>query len=346
MSLFSVNTNVGAATALRQLGATTADLQLTQRRLATGQRVGSVRDNGAVWTIAQQQRGAVGGLEVVRSSLQRGQAVGAVALRAGETVSDLLTEIKARLLSATDAGLSAGQRAALNEDFQSLRDRIDAVVKGAEFAGVNLLKSGAADAVFLAGLSMEGTTVTTGSNGNSGGGNSGSGNSGGGGSGGNGASSGNSGSRGAGSSGSGGAGSGGNGNSGGVRTTTTYAPTSLTLRASSLALGGPNVTIGAGASFATAAEAASLLSLADASLGNVGRALARLGTDLGRLDRQLTFAGRLQDRLAAGVGDLLDADLGKESARLEALKVREQLGVQALGIANAQPKVLLSLFRG
>ena len=70
-----------------------------------------------------------------------------------------------------------------------------------------------------------------------------------------------------------------------------------------------------------------------------------LGTDAKSLDRQLTFVTKLQDSLEAGIGNLVDADLAKESARLTALQTKQQLGVQALSIANQSSSILLGLFR-
>jgi flagellin len=70
-----------------------------------------------------------------------------------------------------------------------------------------------------------------------------------------------------------------------------------------------------------------------------------LGTTSKSLERQLTFTSKLQDALEAGVGNLVDADLAKESARLTALQTKQQLGVQALGIANQSGSILLGLFR-
>ncbi|HAC02249.1 flagellin [Brevundimonas naejangsanensis] len=73
--------------------------------------------------------------------------------------------------------------------------------------------------------------------------------------------------------------------------------------------------------------------------------LADLGTKSKSLDRQLTFTSKLQDALEAGIGNLVDADLAKESARLTALQTKQQLGVQALSIANQSSSILLGLFR-
>ncbi|MBA4808107.1 flagellin [Brevundimonas sp.] len=73
--------------------------------------------------------------------------------------------------------------------------------------------------------------------------------------------------------------------------------------------------------------------------------MATLGSQSKSLDRQVTFAGKMEDALEAGIGNLVDADLAKESAKLTALQTKQQLGVQALSIANSSSQILLSLFR-
>ena len=81
------------------------------------------------------------------------------------------------------------------------------------------------------------------------------------------------------------------------------------------------------------------------SIENVGAALGKLGTGSKALDAHLGFITKLQDALDVGVGNLVDADLAKESAKLQALQTKQQLGVQALSIANSSSSSLLSLFR-
>ena len=139
----SVNTNVGAMIALQNLNATNTDLAVTQSRINTGKKVASVKDNGAIWAIAQGQRADIGALGAVKQSLDRGVAAVDVAIAAGETVSDLLLQLKEKALAATDASLKTAARAALNEDFEALRDQIATVTTNAEFNGVNLLETGA-----------------------------------------------------------------------------------------------------------------------------------------------------------------------------------------------------------
>ena len=97
------------------------------------------------------------------------------------------------------------------------------------------------------------------------------------------------------------------------------------------------LTLGAGA----AATAAVVQTAIDAT----ATAMQTLGTTSKSLERQLTFTSKLQDALETGIGNLVDADLAKESARLTALQTKQQLGVQALSIANQSSSILLGLFR-
>jgi flagellin len=126
---------------------------------------------------------------------------------------------------------------------------------------------------------------------------------------------------------------------------TEITPGRIKLRSASLALGGPNVTLNDATSLASAASAAAALQDVEASLRNVRQAVATLGTDASSVDRQIVFVAKVRDRLQIGVGQLVDADLGRETARLRALQTREQLAVRSLSIANAAPRALLGLFR-
>jgi flagellin len=82
------------------------------------------------------------------------------------------------------------------------------------------------------------------------------------------------------------------------------------------------------------------------AIDTVNAAVASLGTSSNSLDASATFVSSLTDALTEGVGLLVDADLAEESANLQALQTRQQLGIQALSIANSQPGSILSLFRG
>lgn len=272
----SVNTNVGAMIALQNLNATNTQLATTQNRINTGFKIGSAKDNGAIWAIAQGQRAQSSALDAVKDSLARASSTIDVALSAGASVSDLLIQMKAKALAASDSGLDTQGRAALNEDFKALRDQITKVVSNAEFNGVNLLDGSLPNIQALA--NADGTSQ-------------------------------------------------------------------LTVAAQTLSLGGAIVTVTATSTIGTQTSATSMLTLVNASISAVSTALAKLGTFSKAVENHLTFVGKLQDTIDAGVGNLVDADLAKESAKLQALQTKQQLGVQALSIANQAPQTILSLFR-
>ncbi len=273
----SINTNVASMVAMQNLSRTQSELTTTQTRIATGQKVSSAKDNGAIFAISQNMRGSSTALNAVRESLQRGQSSVDVALAAGETISDLLNQMKEKALAGADSQLNTNSRAAMSADFVSLRDQIAKAVSNANFNGFNLIKSGGTDIAALADETGAGK---------------------------------------------------------------------ITVAAQSLALGGANVTIGATASLGiTPATAASQLTAVSFSIAKVSLALAKLGTGSKSLSTHLSFVNRLQDAIDAGIGNIVDADLAKESARLQALQTKQQLGVQALSIANSSSSSLLGLFR-
>ncbi len=113
----------------------------------------------------------------------------------------------------------------------------------------------------------------------------------------------------------------------------------------SLALGGANVTVAATASIGTVTLAAAQITALNTSIANVSSALGKLGTGSKAMGNQQTFITNLQNTINAGIGNLVDADLAKESANLQALQTKQQLGIQALSIANQSSSVLLGLFK-
>lgn len=95
----------------------------------------------------------------------------------------------------------------------------------------------------------------------------------------------------------------------------------------------------------TAAKASAM----DATLKTLGTTvtttLSNLGAASNQIDSQMVFTSKLSDTIESGIGNLVDADLAKESAKLQALQVKQQLGVQALSIANQAPQTIISLFK-
>ncbi|MDO8900494.1 MAG: flagellin [Phenylobacterium sp.] len=277
MAMNSVNTNVGAMVALQNLNKTNTDLNTTQGRINTGLKVASAKDNGAIWAIAQNQRSNSGALNAVKESLSRSISTVDVALSAGESVSDLLLQMKEKSLAASDTTLDAASRTALNDDFKALRDQITKVVTNATFNGANMITA---------------TTPTT-----------------------------------------------------VAALASADGVNKITVASQSLALGGANVTIAATASIGTQTTAAAMIATINTSIANVSSALSKLGTGSKALSSHLEFVGKLQDSIDAGVGNLVDADLAKESAKLQSLQTKQQLGIQALSIANQSSGSILSLFR-
>ncbi|MGE0187586.1 MAG: flagellin [Hyphomonadaceae bacterium] len=416
----SVNTNYGALVALQSLNATTRELSEVQNRVNTGLKVASAADNGAVFAIAEGQRARVASLGAVMDGIDRATSVIDVSLSAGEAIGDILKQLKEKAVAAQATDLSTDQRAALQADFNALRNQIDQIANAATFNGSNLvngtnltggaspfsvlttdsagasagrftlanvamedannnpyslyaniedatgLSIGANDAVEFSITSGNETTtftidvnptdtiedfitrVGTQSNGrvtatynaqtgvmsyhsaedfdvtftdgtapadddgffdNSDG-------------------------------------------ATGSSMTQAVAPGSGT---NELAVSGFNFTLGATGqaleqltstlSIATASGAEAASSAIDASITALNRDLATLGAQAKALDAQKNFLGKLSDSIEAGIGNLVDADLAKESARLQALQVKQQLGAQALSIANSAPSIVLSFFR-
>ena len=226
----SINTNYGALVATQSLAATSRELETVQNRVTTGKKVDSAKDNGAIWAIAQGQKGQMMALNATMNALQRTQSINDVGLAAGDSIMEALNEMKALAAEPTSAARTA--------DLAALGAEITAALGSAQFDGVNA----------LAGLTIALDGTSTGAQ-------------------------------------------------------------------------------------------------IDTAIGAATTRLQTIGTASKSAERSLAFTVKLQDALEAGIGNLVDADLAKESARLSALQTKQQLGVQALGIANQSSSILLGLFR-
>ena len=273
---FSVNTNNGAALALQYLNQTQGQLDKTQSAINSGLKVASAKDDGAIYAIAQNQRGAVAGYQSVLNSINNGSSAIDVALSAGQSISDLLIQMKQKALAAADASLDTASRQALNANFLALRDQISTIVNNAVFNGFNLVNGSTTQVTALA-------------------------------------------------------------SSDGARRITTAAQ--------NMKLSGSIVTIRNTNTISTQARASTLIATIQTSLSNVNSALAKLSSGAAKFSIQASFTMKLSDTLTAGIGNLVDANMANESAKLQSLQVKQQLGVQALSIANQSPQTILSLFR-
>jgi flagellin len=272
----SVNTNVGAMIALQSLGAINAEMAQVQNRISTGLKVASPKDNPAVWAIAQNQRAESKALDAVQGSLQRGQSAAQVALTAGESISDLVSQMKTLALQAMDYPVGSTSRAAINEDYLALRKQIDLTASNATFDGINLVAGGGSTSSVRALANSD-------------------------------------------------------------------ASSTIDIAHADLSMGGTALS-GLPADLTGVVSSADIDAISD-GVAAVNSAVSKLGTGAKALDTHLIFVGKLQDTIDEGVGRLVDADLAKESARLQALQVKMQLTMMSLQIANQAPSLILQLFQ-
>jgi flagellin len=134
----SILTNNGAMVALQTLKSINANLADTQKEISTGKRVATSKDNSAVWAISKVMEADVKGFKGISDSLNLGQSTVAVARQAAETTTELLTEIKARIVAAQEENVD---RDKIQADINALRDQISGVVGAAQFNGLNLLSN-------------------------------------------------------------------------------------------------------------------------------------------------------------------------------------------------------------
>jgi flagellin len=131
-----------------------------------------------------------------------------------------------------------------------------------------------------------------------------------------------------------------------VAITNADATQTLTVDHQDLTLGASNITITATQTISTQTTAAAAVTDIADSIDNLNSVLTQLGSGSTSLEQSREFAGKLADVIEVGIGNLVDADMAKESASLQALQVKQQLGIQALSIANQSPQSILSLFQG
>lgn len=304
----SILTNVGAMTALQTLTSINHSLETTQDRISTGMRVGSAKDNAAYWAIATTMRTDLVGYQAISDAIGLGQSTADVASTANEAVVDLLKEMKQRLVAAQDAGVD---KIKINDDIQQLKSQIESVISSASFNGNNWLDGSINDTADTG----EAVNILASL----------------------------------------------------VRTGSTVTPENIVFDPGqtdymdaagtgffqgTLSTGTSAVVAGGilGAAFAVdntldAADLADALGEVEAAIAKATEVGSLLGSVESRLGIQKDFVTKLADATERGIGVLVDADMNRESARLKALQVQQQLGIQALQIANGAPQNILSLFR-
>ena len=125
--------------ALQTLKSINSNLAQTQNEISTGKSISSAKDNSAVWAISKVMSADVAGFKAISDSLSLGESTVAVAQNGAETVTDLLTQIKGKIVAAQEGNVD---RSKIQTDIVALRDQITSVVGAAQFNGLNMLSGG------------------------------------------------------------------------------------------------------------------------------------------------------------------------------------------------------------
>jgi flagellin len=269
----SINTNLSAQIALQYLNGTNRDMDTVQNRVSTGLKVNNAVDDASSFAIAQGLRGDIKAYGAVSQGIANGRGVATIALAAATSISDLLADVKKKIIEGMNAANTSDQQAILNADFASLTTQINTFISNAVYNGRNLLSTLSSSVNVIA--NIDGTSLT-------------------------------------------------------IRSQSIFTT-------SSNALGAQNIS-----STVAAFKALSALELAESA---ISIALGQIGADVRALNFQDDFISQINDSTNEGLGDIVDADMAKESARLQALQVKQQLGVQTLNIANQRPTILQQLFQ-
>ena len=274
MNLNSVNTNIGAMTALQSLNRTNDALAAVQKRVSTGFRVADAKDDGGAFAVAQSVRGDVAGLTAANEQLGGLKGIIDVTLTSLGQVSKTMVEVRTVLTRLADGTINDEQRDQYEQQYDQLRTQIERFIDDATYNGRTLLSTD-----ILAG-------------------------------------------------------------GGDIVTIRNEQGTTLTLAAFD---GATDFVVDAAPVDATAAQTAITGNWTDINQA-INDALNRLGADSRYVDSQIGYNRDKLDALEGGLGALIDADIAKEAARLQALQIRQQLGTQTLSITNQAPQALTSLF--
>lgn len=296
-------------TALQSLRSTNSDMLQTQNRISTGLRVASASDNAAYWSIATTMRGDRSSISTVSDALGLGSATAEIAAKGIETAIEVAGKLKDKLLAARTPGVDRGK---IQSEIEELQSSLQSIVDGANFNGQNWLSSDSSATTTTRTIVSSFTRASDGSIS---------------------------------------VGtitvdldntrlvdSAASGTSSGIlNTTATSGSTSYTV----LNLDISSLTD----STADLGVIEDMLSTVDTAISSMTDAASSLGAIKTRIDIQKDFADSMKAAIDKGVGQLVDADMNEESTRLQALQVRQQLGIQALSIANQGAQSILSLFR-
>ncbi|MEI9408990.1 flagellin [Mesorhizobium sp. B2-5-4] len=326
----SIMTNAAALTALQSLNATQKSLDTTQSRISTGYRVSQASDNAAYWSIATTMRSDNQAMSTVSDALGLGASKVDTAYTGMNSAITTINQIQQKLTA------SYGQTDASKEKTQveiaALQKQLQAYADGATFSGTNMLSvstaSGtaadvkvvsafnrsAAGAVSISTIDVNVESIKLYD-------------------------------AGAAPTAKGILDTARLGTTGAAVTTASN-PTLGAAAAATDTYSVASLAIFSGTTAASDTQIQQMMNVVDAALKGMTTAATKLGAAKSSIDLQKTFTSSLMDSIDRGVGQLVDADMNKESTRLQALQVQQQLGVQALSIANGSSQSILSLFRG
>ncbi|MCP1200926.1 flagellin [Notoacmeibacter sp. MSK16QG-6] len=310
----SIHTNTAAMTALKSLQMTNAALESTQKNISTGYRVSDASDNAAYWSIATTMRSDNKALSTVSDALGLGAAKVDVAYTAMNASIDVVDEIKAKLVAAKEPGVDKDK---VQSEITALQGQLTSIAESASFSGENWLNfvdtAGTTKDIVASFTRDSSGTVSIGtisidiSNVKL-----------------------------FGDDGAGTPVDNGMLNKSYTTANGAATPVNVTYTIATLDITAANVddTVIDG-----------MLSNVETTLEDMTTAAADLGSSKSRIDMQTEFIGNLMDSISSGIGKLVDADMTEESTRLQALQTQQQLGIQALSMANSGSQSLLSLFR-
>lgn len=319
----SINTNTAAMAALQTLRGINSGMETTQARISSGLKVETASDNAAYWSIATTMRSDNKALGTVKDALGLGAAKTDIAYTGLNSAIDVVDEIKSKLVAAAEPGVDKEK---IDSELTELKNQLVSITESASFSGENWL--------YNTGAAAAGTASIIGSFNRSAAGN--------------------------------------------VSTTTLDVDVGATIlidtadasrgiltadidadqlldtptatpdnyflidAGSTVAATGTEVTLSAAT---TDAEVEAMIRVVDSVMTSLTDAAADLGAVNSRITMQDDFVSSLMDSIDKGVGRLVDADMSEESTRLTALQTQQQLGIQALSIANSNSQSILSLFR-
>jgi flagellin len=315
----SINTNISAMTALQALTQSNNAYTETQKRISTGLRVGEAVDNAAYWSIATTIRSDKSALATVQDALGLGGSMVDVAYTAVKSAIEVTDQIKTKLVAAREPGIDRGK---VQAEISELQKHLTSIASSASISGDNWLSIDSSLSSYNANKDVVASFTRT----------------------------------------------------AGVVAVQTItidtsgmdlfdANTATTNAAAGILDANRSTTSGAvdntattfsvaGLSIAALSDSATDLATldsyirgADAAIKEMTTAASNLGAVKKRISLQQDFVTNLMSALDRGIGALVDADMNEESTKLQALQVKQQLGIQALGIANAQSQNILRLFQ-